>query len=724
VLACAEPPPEPQTQDEALRRPTAHTTETYLHLVVPEQSRREVLSRTMSVDRVAGDELWLYASPKDLRRLEAKGLRYQRLPHPGRQTRASMGLFDRSGALRWDHYPTYAEYEALLQQLAADHPDRCSLVLLGSSTRLDRPHQLLALKISDNVGLDEDEPEVLLASTMHGDETVGYVTLLRLAQTLLSEYGQAPAVTELVDEVELWVMPLLNPDGTYFGSNDSVGLAIRNYTEPSGAEAWVDPNRNFPDPAYGAHPDGLPWWKETSTLMSFFESRQFVLAANFHGGAELVNYPWDHKPTAHPDELWFIERSRDYAEQCQSNGPPKYMRDEQNGISNGYAWYQVTGSMQDYQLYFERTRALTIELSSEKNPPASWLDGYWVANRDALFGLVGSSLRGVRGLVRDPLGAPLTAKVSVVGLDVAAEHSELYTDPELGNYHRLLLPGSYTLEFTALGYVSQRLGPIAVGPGPATRLDVVMQPAARSELRGTVRDERGSVLPDVELSLLAELPTARSGRSGRFWLSDVPEGEYTLTAQREGYGQLSQRVELLPGANNLQLVLKRLMTWWSSDFESDNGLLAAVGGWSWGAASGVGSHSGNRVWATSLSGNYRDDATLSLSLSIPRLPEGARLTFWHRYAIEPGWDGGALRISLDKGSSFVTLEPQGGYPYGMVDALGGPGFSGDSDGWRLVELDLSSHVGAPALIQWVFASDSAVNERGWFIDDVRLEGHK
>ncbi len=144
-----------------------------------------------------------------------------------------------------------------------------------------------------------------------------------------------PRSRQLVDETEIWINPLANPDGTYFGGDDTVGDAIRYYTTNDGGNSEVDPNRNFPDFVDGDHPDGNPWWPETEAMIALAESQTFVLSANFHDGVEVVNYPWDSDVRRHPDDSWFQALARDFADLAQADSPGGYMTDFDNGITNG-----------------------------------------------------------------------------------------------------------------------------------------------------------------------------------------------------------------------------------------------------------------------------------------------------------------------------------------------------------------------------------------------------
>ena len=217
--------------------------EAYLRIRVADRAALERLSLLVSIDRVEGDRVMAYATADQVARLGALGYGFETLPAPGYGEEVETGLLARAASGQWDAYPTYAEYVALMEGFAAARPDLCRLVDLGPSANQVRPHRLLALKISDHPELEEDEPEVLLTSTLHGDEVVGYVLLLRLADELLAHHDPAAGdpydrrVTTLVDELEIWINPLANPDGTYAGSDTSLAGARRFLANPDGTSS-------------------------------------------------------------------------------------------------------------------------------------------------------------------------------------------------------------------------------------------------------------------------------------------------------------------------------------------------------------------------------------------------------------------------------------------------------------------------------------------------------
>ncbi len=191
----------------------------------------ERLTRLVSIDDVRGTRVWASATPSQLQALRAAGFRWEVVPKAAKAdaVMCADGWVE-DDERSWTCYPTYDQYASMMNRCATEHPEICRLVDLGPTANTVRPHRLLAVIISDNPGFEEDEPEVLLTSTIHGDETTGYVLTLRLIDHLLSGYGSDGNITGLIDSTEIWINPLANPDGTYRGSDDSVADAIRYYT--------------------------------------------------------------------------------------------------------------------------------------------------------------------------------------------------------------------------------------------------------------------------------------------------------------------------------------------------------------------------------------------------------------------------------------------------------------------------------------------------------------
>ncbi|UCC78688.1 MAG: IPTL-CTERM sorting domain-containing protein [Candidatus Zixiibacteriota bacterium] len=443
----------------------AETGQVYFKFRTPSREQLRDLSRLISIDNVRPDTVFAYATDDQFDYFKTLGYEYIILPNPGSLIIPRMAD-TRDEILQWDSYPTYEAYVAMMYQFGIDYPGLCIIQNIGYSVD---GREILFAKISANVNIEEDEPEVMYSSTMHGDETTGYILMLRLIDSLLVSYGSNPQLTYMLDNMEVWINPLANPDGTYAGGNHTVNGAIRYNSN------GADLNRNFPDPEDGPHPDGREWQPETIAMMNFFNQHTFIISANFHGGIEVVNYPWDTWPRRHADDSWFIEISREYADSAQANSPSGYMDDLNNGITNGWDWYEVNGGRQDYLTYWKGCRETTIEISQTKLLPPSLLPDHWDYNKAALITYLEQAYYGIRGLVTDAIsGYPVSAIISVMNHDI--DSSEVYTDPDVGDYHRMIDNGTYDLIFSAPGYISQVVNDIVVIDRQVNIINVQLNP--------------------------------------------------------------------------------------------------------------------------------------------------------------------------------------------------------------------------------------------------------
>lgn len=434
------------------------------------ESKRELIeiTRLISIDNVIGDTVYAYANRKEFERFQRLNKKIEILPAPSLMFKPEMSQSVKK-ATEWDSYPTYNAYVSMMYQFAKDYPDICRIDSIGASVN---GRAILFAKISDDVNSDEAEPEFLYTSTMHGDETTGFVLMLRLIDYLLRNYGVNDKVTYLVDNLEIWINPNANPDGTYYSGNHTVYGATRCNADS------VDLNRNFPDPQEGDHPDGYSWQPETIAMMDFADQRHFVLSANFHGGAEVVNYPWDCWKHRHADDEWLIWLCRQYADTVHANSPAAYMTDMDNGITNGWDWYDIYGGRQDYMTYFQHCRETTIEISDTKLLPASELPAHWEYNRAALLNYMAAVLTGIRGEVK--YGSdPLEVQVSII--DHEKDNSWVFSSSDLGDYYRLCLPGVYDLEFSN-DLFTKVVRQISVEPGNATTVNIFIQSGSRGDI--------------------------------------------------------------------------------------------------------------------------------------------------------------------------------------------------------------------------------------------------
>lgn len=404
-------------------------------------------------------------------------------------------------------YPTYAEYVVQMQKFEDDYPALVQKLSIGATGQGDK--ELLFVKISDNVATDEQEPKIMLTSSMHGDEIAGYPMMLSLINYILTVYSN-PAhadharIKNLVENAEIWINPSANPDGTYH--NSASNTSVINARRGNGNN--IDLNRNYPDNVAGAHDDGEVYQTETLAFMALADANHFVLAANFHGGTELVNYPFDNayaEQYTHSDGDWFEHVSVEYATHAQTDansgstaGAPysyksSYMTDDDDwdgstgahghnyiqspGVTHGAEWYRVYGGRQDYMNYYQQCREITIELSDQKILTESSLDDYWYYNRDALVDFLIQGTYGFRGAVLDAnTNNPLDATITIVGHD--AYNSHTVTDISHGDFYRPIKAGTYDILIESPCYQSVTLTNQTIADGQTISLaDVLLVPS-------------------------------------------------------------------------------------------------------------------------------------------------------------------------------------------------------------------------------------------------------
>ncbi|MBI2420152.1 MAG: DUF2817 domain-containing protein, partial [Ignavibacteriales bacterium] len=389
---------------------------------------------------------------------------YEMLPHPGDVPGVKMAT-NIEEIKAWDVYPTYDGYIAMMNQFQATYPQLCKIIDGGNTVQ---SRKILFAKISDNVEMNEAEPNVMYSSSIHGDETTGYVTMLRLIDYMLTKYGSDAQITNLVNNLQIWINPLANPDGTYRSGNSTVNGATR-YNANN-----VDMNRNFADPADGPHPDGKAYQPEVIAMMNIAAKYRFAISGNFHGGAEVVNYPWDTWVRLHPDDAWMVSISRAFADTVHKYAPAGYLTDLNNGITNGYDWYRITGGRQDYFTYFHRGREITFEISNTKLVSPSQLPAHWNYLYRSLLDYLQCTLYGIKGVVTNTSGQPLKAKIFIQNHDV--DNADILTDSSTGVFTRMIAPGTYTVVVSADSHITQTFTNIQVVNRQATTLNVLLQP--------------------------------------------------------------------------------------------------------------------------------------------------------------------------------------------------------------------------------------------------------
>ena len=275
-------------------------------------------------------------------------------------------------------YYTHDEIVDRLYDIASNYPNLTNLISIGNSAQ---GRDIWAIKLSDNAQYDEDETEVLYTGLHHSREPMSYMNLFYFMDWLLENYESDLLAQHLLNNRELWFIPMINPDGLVYNqliAPNGGGMQRKNMIETcdNGVDG-IDLNRNYSYMwAYdneGSSPDGCsetyrgtsPFSEnETQVVKNFVESHNFPIALNYHSYSNLLIYPLGYEydnPIPQEDLDIFIEYGQDMV--------------QFNGYELGSGpelLYPVNGEACDWMYGSEGIFAYTPEIGS-------YNDGFWPA---------------------------------------------------------------------------------------------------------------------------------------------------------------------------------------------------------------------------------------------------------------------------------------------------------------------------------------------------------
>lgn len=604
------------------------------------------------------------AIPEEVDALWANGFRPRVVLENMRDAVWTLGMPGRG------EYHDYSEITTDLSAWHAAYPAITELISIGQSVQ---GRELWALKITDNPAVEEAEAEVVWIGGHHGDETIGVEVCYYVAKYLLENYGTNTQVTWLVQNREIWVIPMLNPDGYTAGSRyNATGTDLnRNYLCPNGSNAGT---------AFSA--------PETQAVRDLCLEMNPSTSLQFHAGAVYVNYLWDYTYDPTPDEPMIITLSNGYGSR---SGYP---------VINGADWYIVEGSCQDWCYQARGEISTTIEVSNSKNPAASSIDGIVNQNRAAMLYQARKSGKGITGIVTDAeTGDPLYATISIpqIGKDV-------YTDPAVGDYHRMVQQGTYTVTASAEGYQSRTVYNVTANLDTFVVVNFALEPPPRGSIAGYVYDgEMNPLAAAVTLTDIGGYSAVSDAGTGYYEINYIPVGAHDISVSKAGYTSATREdVQVLDGAMATESFMLASPLFYD-DFES--GLSRWTGGWALTASQ---SHSPTHSMTDSPGGNYANHAYTVITLASPVNLSGATtgvLSFWHRYDTESGYDLCLVQVSTNNGSTWTQVAS----------------YSGSYTSWSEVSIDITPYAGTSQFkVRFILDSDSWVTRDGWYVDDVQI----
>ncbi len=554
-------------------------------------------------------------------------------------------------------FHSYSENIAFVDSLRQLHPQLVSAKWSLGQTSQGR--HLWAFRVSDNPDVDENEPEILIDGMHHAREIMTSEFCIMFADYLCQNYGSDPVVTWLVDNRELYIVPIVNPDGVVYNEQtDPEGGGLwRKNRRNNGGTYGVDLNRNYPymwgydtdgsspypddetyrGPAAGSEP-------EVQALMGLVNAHQFVTHNSFHSYAELTLYPWGYTSTPCVDDATF-----------QAMGQ---IMCSQNGYEFGPApelLYSTNGSTTDWAYGATASHPKIFTFSSEIGS-----SGFWPPE---------------------------------------SERGMLFQDNLWPTIYLMMAAGPF-VEVSDAVVTDNTGGPLA--PGEAGRLNVTV--SNRAVTAG---------LTGVNLTFACDDPYVQLGEATRTIASLPAMGTTTLGANPLPF-------TVSPSCPNGHLVSVAVTASWNggeiaypvsfmvgspSQIFFDNFTLGTanwtLAGGPWGTTSTA--HSAPLALTDSPSGNYADNILATATLNGTYY--AARLTFWERYNVESDYDYCYVQVSV-AGGAWTTVRS----------------VTGGNTSWHEVTIDLSAYAGQPLRLRFALSTDYSVTADGWFIDDVTLLG--
>lgn len=272
------------------------------------------------------------------------------------------------------NFHSYQETEQELASIEETYPDIAKVHVIGTSLE---ERNISAIKISDQVGSEENEGEILFLGCHHAREWISVEVPLMLAKLLTANYSTDPDIKALVDNSEIWIVPIVNPDGLEY-SIYVYRYWRKNRRDNRDGTYGVDLNRNYDFKwgfdNQGSSPDSIsqvfrgqsPFSEpETQAIRELVAKHDFKAIVSYHNFSQVILYPWGYKaePSQIDDLLYTLSQAMSERIQAVHGRIYDYGR-------AGSTLYLTNGDTTDWALGVYAIPSFTIEL-----PPIDFLHG-------------------------------------------------------------------------------------------------------------------------------------------------------------------------------------------------------------------------------------------------------------------------------------------------------------------------------------------------------------
>ncbi len=386
------------------------------------------------------DYALLYVIPSELDKIEKLGIEYE----------ITIQNLNEHYKDFWKNKAQYHSYQDIIDSmnyLATNYPNICKKIDYGTSVG---GRELTTLVISDNVNTPENEAEIIFDGGIHGDEIICSEIVIRLAEDLCAGYGNDPTITNLIDNREIWLYCMVNPDARVNNTRYNNNGVDCNRDAGYMWDGWGSSTGAFSQP-------------ESKALRDCFYNNQFVVHTTYHAGTEYISLPWSYRSDVCPDFDYIEDLAEEYV-----NSSTYPSLDYGQGNTGMYA---INGSTKDSNYGMMGSISWSMEVSNDKQLPVSELLQYYNYNYPAMISMIEHAGYGLQGVVTDAnTGDPINAIVFV------GDNFPTYTDPEVGDFHKYVIPGTYSVKIVANGYETQTIDNITVTDDAATTVDFQLVP--------------------------------------------------------------------------------------------------------------------------------------------------------------------------------------------------------------------------------------------------------
>lgn len=632
-------------------------------------------------------------------------------------------------------YHSYDEVTAELSQIATDHGDIVRVQSIGKTAQM---RDIWAVEITDNPGVDEDEPEVLFIGNHHAREWMSVEVPMYVINFLVDQYAVNQSVKDIVDHREIWVLPTVNPDGRVYDGGDDP-TSYRNWRKNrvlnDDGSRGVDPNRNYgyfwgaagasDIPSSQVYRGKYPFSeKETRAVRDFCREHDFVFAASYHSFSQLILWPWGGTDNVTASDDLFTAVAHGMADRMTNragSSHPGYTP------TKGSNLYFTSGDTTDW-LYGELgVYAFTIELypsQFDAGPEVSFPYNGFHPREDKVLPVCEDNLGAALYLMR--IADNPYQVMNHITLSSPTPRKYINAT-ENGSFQILLLNDGnesslFHVSYSSIPGWSMALTnvsiPVPVNSTAYTTLSVDVPPSAspgtypisvnatslfNSSFTDTLKLEV-VVPPNNDVGVSSINPFAAR--------STYPMGNYSFTSTARNYGKNSQssfettiEIRELGPSTTTNLIYEDAespSSWTVIDWD------AASSPDQWHRVSTY-SHSGSYSWwvGNDATGRYRD-RTFQMLRSPPFSlgnVTGATFSFYQKLNTEPDYD--YCTVEIGYGNNWTVLAS----------------YSGNvAPTFQPVSFDISRFVGQEKLqVRFRFTSDEGVISAGWYVDDISID---